>query len=720
MPKWSWLLVVLAFFSFVAPCAVEAEQANKDAEELEEIVVTATKTEKSVQEAPASVTVVTWEEMTLRNLETVDDALNDIVGLFVKRSKGLMDATTSVRMRGFNGDKYTLVLLDGQPLNSAYTGDVEWGALPTDNIERIEVIRGPASALYGGNAMGGVINIITKTPKKKELKAAAGFGSHNIRRYAFSAGDRLGDTLGLRLGYEEESTDGYANTPVFGSSVSAVGGYEMNDPYGSPRWVVGDKGENGARRRSLDAKADYAFSETGKLTFSVLSALHAYDYGPPSTYTGTFNETDNYEDNAFISYTGMGENCSETYALSGEETLCKIKVNLQAGTIRGTDQYTLESGNGTQGYNDSPGKLSVTDQESWFSEVRGSTVFGDAHLLTLGVSFRTDESDTNEYNVPFYRSYAGRGPSTYNAAGKDRFWGVFAQEEWQAADTLTLYLGLRYDMWEVYDGSSGPPGAETVYDDNRDTALNPRVAAVWQAADTTTLRASVGRAFRPPNLYELYRSWTSYSTDYVANPELEPETVWSYEVGIDQALFGKRTRLSLNSYRNDIDDLIYYRTERVDGRTVKTRVNAGKARTYGLELTLSQTVTDWLNLWGNYTYTDARILDNATDPDSEDKQVAGIPEQTWNIGLDTTFGPITAGVVYRYFSKIYNDSDNEDTEDGVYGSYEPSHIMDAKLTWNMAAWAKVSLCVDNVWDKEYYQYYQTDGRTWFAELTLSY
>lgn len=716
--KWLWTLALCLILGISGVGA--ADEPDGQSVRLQEMVVTATKNEKKAEEAPASVTVVSGEEMALRNLETVDDALNNIAGLFVKRSKGLMDATTSVRMRGFNGDKYTLVLLDGQPLNSAYTGDVEWGALPTDNIERIEVIRGPASALYGGNAMGGVINIITKTPKKKELNAAAGLGSHNSRRYAFSAGDRLGDILGLRLGYEEFSTDGYASTPVFGSDVSAAGGYEMNDPYGGQRWVVGDKGENGARRRSLDAKADYAFSDTGKLTLSVLSALHAYDYGPPNTYTGTFNETGNYDDNAFISYTGISENNSETYSLSVEETLGRIDVNLQTGTIRGTDQYTLESGSGTQDYNDSPGKLSVTNQESWFSELRGSTVFGDAHLVTLGVSYRTDESDTNEYNIPFYRSFTGRGPSTYDATGKDRFWGVFAQEEWQTADSLTLYLGLRYDMWEVYDGSSGTPTAETAYDDYRDASLNPRVAAVWKAGDTTTLRASVGRAFRPPTLYELYRSWTSYSTDYIANPELKPETVWSYEIGIDQALFDKRTRLSLNGFRNDIDDMIYYQTERVGSRTVKTRVNAGKARTYGVELTLSQTVADWMNLWGNFTYTDARILENTTDPDSEDKQVAGIPEQTWNIGLDTTFGPVTAGVVYRYFSKIYNDSDNEDSENGVYGSYEPSHIMDAKLTWNMTAWAKVSLCVDNIWDEEYYQYYKTDGRTWFAELTLSY
>lgn len=74
----------------------------------------------------------------------------------------------------------------------------------------------------------------------------------------------------------------------------------------------------------------------------------------------------------------------------------------------------------------------------------------------------------------------------------------------------------------------------------------------------------------------------------------------------------------------------------------------------------------------------------------------------------------------RYFSKIYNDSDNKDTEEGVYGTYEPAFFMDAKLTVTPMKWMEISLCVDNILDEEYYEYYKTDGRTFFAELTLRY
>jgi len=139
-----------------------------------------------------------------------------------------------------------------------------------------------------------------------------------------------------------------------------------------------------------------------------------------------------------------------------------------------------------------------------------------------------------------------------------------------------------------------------------------------------------------------------------------------------------------------------------------------------LEIEASQKVTDWLTLWTNYTYTDAEIIDNPTEPESEGKQVPGIPKHTWNIGLDSQYKWVKASVVGRYFSKIYNDSDNRDTEEGVYGTYEPAFVADAKISVTPLKWMEISLSVDNIFDKEYYEYYKTDGRTFFAELTLRY
>jgi len=732
MKNLKWVMIALVILGLAIPQASKAAEKSPDAVQLEEIVVTATRTEKKTADAPGSVTVIRKEKMRQRDIETVDDTLADVPGIFVKRAKGLMDSTSSVRLRGFNGDKYTLILIDGQPVNDAYTGGVEWGAMPVDNIERIEVIRGASSALYGGNAMGGVINMITKTPDKLELKATVGYGTHDTQRCRFSAGNRFWEKLSLRVGYEQESTDGYETTPVVRSISSGVGnvsgGYLMNDKYDEPtRWVVGDKGENGAERRSIDAKATFDFSDTGTISFTAVSGRHEYDYSPPNSDMGTFGDDSTYaiagpgqsarfRPNDFISYTGISRNDTDIYTLAFKELFGPVQVNAQAGTVQVDDQYTLESGSGSDDYYNSPGSLKITENEAWFTELRGDLPIGDFHLFTLGASYRTDKSDTNDYDVPFYRSFSGRGDSTFHSGGKDRVWAVFAQDEWCIAEPLTLYIGARYDSWEVYDGASGVPGSATEYESNTESEFSPKVAAVWKAFSNTTLRGSVGHAFRPPTLYELYRTWTSWSTTYQSNPDLKPETVWAYELGVEQYLFNRKTRLSLTAYRNDIDDLIYYRTE---GST-RIRTNAGKARTHGLELEVSHKIADWLTVWGNFTYTDAKITDNPTNPESEDKRVPGIPETAWNAGLDTSYKWFRGSLVGRYFSKIYNDSDNKDTAEGVYGTYEPAFFVDAKLTFSPWKWTDLSFSIHNLLDEEYYEYYQTDGRTFFCEVTFKY
>ncbi|MDP3028888.1 MAG: TonB-dependent receptor [Deltaproteobacteria bacterium] len=727
------LLVCLLGLIFTIPGLALAEERGKEAEaiRLEEVVVTATKTEKRVEDAPGSVTVISKQEIERRNIKTVDKALSELKGVFAKRNKGLMDSTSSVRLRGFNGDQYTLILLDGQPLNDGYTGGLEWGMLPVDNIERIEVIRGAASALYGGNAMGGVINIITKTPEKLEISATGGYGTHNTRRYRFNVGDRFMDKISLRIGYEDESTDGYVTTPVVRTISTGTGtvsgGYAMNDKYGNPtKWVVGDKGENGAEKSSIDAKATFDFSDTGSLAFTSVSGRHEYDYGPPNTYMGTFsgsaiagtNKKATFSPNNFIDYTGIGKNKTDVYTLSFKELFGPVQFNAQIGTVRTDDRYTTESGGALLTYYDSPGSLKVTETESWFSELRADVPMGGSHLLTLGASFRTDESDTNDYAVPYYRSYTGQSDSTFYSGGKDRIWAIFLQDEWNIAEPLTLYLGGRYDTWKVSDGASGVPGSETRYDSNTDSEFSPKVGLVWKALPDTSLRASVGHTFRPPSLYELYRTWTSSGWEYRSNPKLEPETACTYEAGVDQYFFDKKTKLSLTGYRNDIKDLIYYKVDNV--AKTKTRTNAGEARTYGLEFEVSQQITGWLMAWGNYTWTQAEITDNPTDPESKDKRITGIPKTMYNIGLEAKHKWLKGSLIGRYFSKIFSDSDNKDTAEGVYGTYEPAFYLDGKITISPSKWTDISLSVDNIFDEEYFEYYKGDGRTFFCELTIRY
>jgi len=501
----------------------------------------------------------------------------------------------------------------------------------------------------------------------------------------------------------------------------------MNDKYGEPtKWVVGDKGDNSAEKRNINAKATLDFSDIGSLSFTAVSGRHEYDYGPPNTYIATFTgsaiagpgKKADFKPNHFISYTGIGRNETDIYTVALKGSFGSMQLNAQLGTVRTDDRYTLETGGSTKTYYDSPGSLKLTETEAWFSELRADMPIGEDHLLTIGLSYRTDDSDTNDYDIPYYRSYEGKSDSTFYSGGEDRIWAIFFQDEWKIIKKLTFYLGGRYDAWNVSDGASGVPGSETTYDSNTDSEFSPKAAVVWKALPDTTLKGSVGHAFRAPNLYELYRTWTSWGWEYRSNPSLNPETVWTYEAGVDQYLFDRKTKLSLTGFRNDIKDLIYYKIDNT--AKTKTRMNAGKARTYGLEFEASQEITRWLKAWGNLTYISAKITENPLDPTTEDKNVTGIPRTTYNIGLDAEHKWFKGSLVGRYFSKIYNDSDNKDTAEGVYKTYEPAFYVDSKITFMPYKWADISLSVDNIFDEEYFEYYMPEGRTYFCELTLRY
>lgn len=716
--------------------AEEKQGETLKTQEMEEMVVTATRTEKSLADVPASVSVITQEDLEKQNVKTVDEALRITPGVYAKRIKGMMDSTAGVNFRGFKGDQYTLVLMDGIPVNDAYTGGLEWGSLPITNIDRIEVVRGPASALYGGNAMGGVINIITKTPEKLEGMASGGYGSNNTYRFRLSGGDLLWNRFFIQGGYEEESTDGYVTTPALKTITTGAGntsgGYSMDDPLGNPtKWVIGDKGDNGAFHRAFNFKGGYKLSETGSVTFSMLSGRDEYDYGEPHTYMGTFGTTTTsaragqnrrarFAPNDFIDSTGIGSNDTDIYGLTFKETFGPVTLRAMGGYVTVDDRYTLESGTGLQDYENSPGTLKITKNDTWYGEISGDIRITKSHLLTTGVSYRRDSSDTDDYKVPFYRSYSDRGDSTFFSGGQESNWGFFLQDEWRVIDPLTLYLGLRYDFWSLSDGASGVPGRLTDYDSQTDSELSPKLAAVWKALEDTTVRGSVGHAFRPPSLYDLYRSWQSGTTFYDSNPNLKPETSWGYELGVEQFLFNRHTRLGMAGFWNDIEDMISYRTEIIGGNTHRVKTNAGKVRTYGVELEAEQRVTDWLSLWGNYTYTHAKVLENETDPNSEGKKLTGIPQHMFNLGVDTKYKWAKLSLIGRYFSKIYGSSDNSDIARGVYASYEPAFFLDAKITVTPIKYVDLFVSVENMLDKHYYEYYRSDGCSVFGGVTFKY
>jgi iron complex outermembrane receptor protein len=732
-----WLIFMLA----AVPSSADDAKSSKETK-LEEMVVTATRTEKSIAETPASVSVVTAREMKQRNIQAVDEALNLLPGVFDNRIKGLMGTTSTVTFRGLSGAGRTLMLLDGMPLNDAYSSSQQWGGLFAPDFQRIEVVRGPSSNLYGGSAMGGVINLITAMPDRREFFFTGGYGDDwnhddamsNLWTTYASYGDRVGK-LRLYTAFGYRSTAGYPTSLVETSSrppAGITGWTQTTSNKGAVRYLVGDTGDNGWWDYTASVRAQYDFSDSADLRFSWLRAADKYYYDNPHTYLRNASgapvyTTKGLTEKSFLS--GDGSTIQNTYTVSAHALFGGIKGKFLFGiNDQPVNWYTtpvsatLAGGTGTK--SDSP-------NTTYFTDLQLSAPVLEKHVLTGGFSFRYDTADSNNFPLNNYKDPDSvSGASIQWGGGITKTFSAYTQAEIALLDSLTLYAGLRDDFWvssHGYDGQTGPAAFSNTYPEKTKNAFCPKGALVWTPLDGTTLRVSGGKAFRAPPLNQLYKTWISTSSQsvYNSNPDLDPETVLSWDAGAEQTLW-KGAKIKATYFQNYLSNMIYNITIGSgtipgDSRTYtfKKISNVGGAETKGVELEAEQNFGRYLRLFTAYTYTNSAITDFAPDPTLVGKQLTQAPEHMVNVGFDASYGPASLFTSWRYVSKRYGQDDNSDTVNGVFGSYDPYFVMDMKASYMVTDWATVSLSVNNVLDERYFVYYVSPGRSWFAELSLN-
>lgn len=736
-----YLMLFLLFFVLYLFSPAWAEQ--KEDSKLEEIVVTATRTETPVESAPASVSVITKEKIELKSPKTIDQALNDLPGVFVRRGKGLMDTLSSITLRGVPDQKRTLILMDGIVLNNPYSGNVKVGGTFPEDLERVEVVRGPFSSLYGGYAMGGVVNFITKMPEKREFTFKTGYGSSwnrgeamdDLRRTYTSYGDKLWDKLSIFLSYGWQGTNGYPNDlnirPSKPSGTYTGGEYVTyyRSTYGvSTGYLVGDKGDNRWWDDGITFKAQYEFTKDTKINLSFMRNRYEYNYDNPHTYLKDASGNPYYLGTSEYTFlNGAGGRTQNTYALGFETNLykdMKMKLNLSYLDIEKdwyVTPYTSAKIWGCTTPGLTCGYVTNTPAESYMGDIQFTIPIFNNQILTFGGSFKHDYAKTkDEYLSNWKDEDSKTGVLRSESKGKGRIYSVFIQDEIMFLNNLTVYVGFREDWWKTYEGyaydTTQTPTKIESYPSKSKSSFSPKLAIVYKPFDTTTLRGSIGKAFRPPTVYELYRPWrSSTGTIYLPNPYLDPETAVSWDLGIEQKLW-KDAKASLTYFENHMNDLIY----RKSTGTNRDYINVGKAESRGVEFEIEQRLEKWLRLFSNFTYTDSEIKENTAEPLSVGKRLTYNPLWKANIGAEIEKSGFSAYIVGRYVGKMYADDRNRDYANNVYGSYDPYFVVDGKIGYQFTKFAKLSFSVDNIFDRKYYQYYKAPGRSWFTELTLKF
>ena len=733
-----WLLMP-ASSAAQAPPPKPAEASKETVGSLKfdsQVTVTATRKESTEKQEPVSTTVVTKNELAVRNIPTLDRALELMAGVYVFRARGTADPLSRVMLRGFNGGNRTLTLLDGMPLNDAYTGDVTWTSLPTGEVERIEVVRGPFSSLYGGNAMGGVINVLTRVIDKRQLSLTAQGGSLGTVQFGGHYGDRIGP-VGLSVGYQRLQTDGYTPREVVvtpaaaGTGTFVTGVTATQSATGTPAFIVGSSGNNWYDQDAARIKAEWARGASTVLSAQYLFQRADHGYDGPESYmrdasggivnTGAILFQDgNVQRRATVTpgtfLQGAGDDRSHLAGVTFHRTLGSgHMLRLSGGWYVQPESATRTPTAATATASGGPGTIAARNSKSQYVNAQDSWSVG-RHLLSVGFDLRAERSHNQEFALPDWTNADARAAQTFSSFGRTRTVAAYLQDEVRLGDRVSLIAGARLDDWRTFDGSVNifnvavPP---VQYEPRSTSSVNGKASVAYRPAEAWTLRGSVGTAFRNPTVFELYRTFRlSTGTLFAANPDLQPERLLAAEVGVARS-WRAGSSLEVTYYRNAIDDLIYRKTDLTVDPSGRYRilVNAGQGTTDGLEVAVTERLSASLLARGSYTFTDAVISRNPALPETEGKRVPNIPEHMASVSLFYARDRWSGSVNGRYVSGTFGLDTNLDTTKGVPGSYSPFFVAGASAAFRAVKQVEFFVSADNLFDRQYYVFYLNPGRT---------
>jgi vitamin B12 transporter len=564
---WSILIGLLLWVIAANPSLADSEEEDS-VPLMDETLVTATRTETPVRELGVSTTVVTEEEIKERQAVDAVDVLRSVPGFTMVRS-GSRGGTTSLFLRG-GEDNYTKVLIDGVSVNLG-GGAFDFGSLLTENFERIEIVRGPQSALYGSDAIGGVINFITAPGEgAPSLRASTSNGTYlkgdknyvGEQSIGFAGGN---ESIGASLAYARVDDNGYL---------------DINHDY----W-------NNTFSGRVDVypvdELDVTFTgryENSKLKFPTEDAGDRYSPLDPNQDL----KTDDW--------------------VSGLKGQYQMQPWLEHVVLFG---YHLNK----QDYNDPEdlpadtfGALFLDTEEKRYSvdyhfNIRYPSTETVRSTFTAGFEYLDENYDQKTRSIFL-------GVESRDALDEDRDnWGWYAQEQLSFFNRLHLTAGARYEDNSKFGNEFVPHGS-----------------VAYELTQTNTVfRGAAGKGFKTPTFTEQFAQ--GFAT---GNPDLDPEKSYSWEVGVDQALWKNKLVLGATYFNQKFDDLITY-IDRPDPQP--DFENIQEAKSQGIELMALCKPGYGFSFGGNYTYLATEVEDDGgvggpSSPFEEGKDLLRRPNHT--------------------------------------------------------------------------------------------
>ncbi len=545
----------------------------------------ATGSKQTLRRAPAVATVITDRDIEAMGATDLDQVLESVPGLHVSKSHVVSKTIYSFRGIHTLQNSQALMLVNGIPITNVFQGDRGqiWGGMPLENVARIEVIRGPGSALYGADAFSGVINVITKTAADiKGIEYGARAGSFNSRDAWLQHGGKLG-ALDAAFYLGAGNTDGQKGI-IQKDAISASG--PINE-----------------ERKSLDARADLSYE-----AWRFRAAYQQRNMGAGAGIAGALDPNARVSENRlYLDMNYEQANWAPNWDVSGVAGYYNIEQKQADPT------YTLFPAGAIPGFPN--GMIGNPGHSERHTHASVSTVYTgfDQHRVRIGAGLREDDLyeflETKNFSAVF-APLGGLTDATGNPAlvsmlpHKRNLSYVFAQDEWNVVKDWTLTAGMRHDSYSDFGSTT-----------------NPRLALVWDAAYNVVVKAMHGEAFRAPTFAEQY---AINNPVQVGSANIKPETITTDELAFSwQPVSTLQTNLNFFQYRmRNIIQLVGTKMQ-----------NAGDQTGRGLEFEATLDASSSLRLTGNYS------LQHSTD-DATGKDAGLAPHRRFFARADWRFMPL--------------------------------------------------------------------------------
>jgi iron complex outermembrane receptor protein len=674
-----WIGISAAVLAMLLPDGLYAEEVQKDSRTdvvMKEVVVTGTRSEERVERIPANVTVIDQEDIKNSNAKNVTDLLRSEQGIVV-RDLLANGKSAQVDLRGFGeaAPYNNLVLVDGRRVNEIDLSGVDWTQIPLDQIERIEIVRGTGTVLYGDNAVGGVINIITKTPSDRFTASAgaiAGSYSRNKEYVSVSGGH------------------GPFAASLYGS-YDATQGYRENNTY-----------------RAKDGGGKIVYDAAPFLSLNLSGSYHTDDYGLPGPLT---KEQLSVNRRASLDPLDKAET-EDGYLKLGSDVFFGNWGNL-------VTDLSYRNRDSKSDFPDSLFPYVIDSQIETYGftprYVHKSDVMGHKNTLITGVDFYWIDQDLKTYSGFLSSSTTLTGLADIS---RDSY-GLYVNDDFSVLENLILTLGARHEKAEYdlhqRDLSAFPlaPLDETVEEsENAYTA-----GLTWLYSGKSALFGRYNRSFRFPLTDELVLF------DYVAgrirvNPNLKPQTGDHYEVGA-RHFFTPYLQANITLYRAEIKDEIFF------NKATFTNENYDQTLHQGIEVGAKADFFEWLTLYGNYAYEKATFRDGPFDG----KDIPAVPRTKFNLGfrIHDVIPKLAFSADYFYVgdSTLISDQANR------FEKLESYYTINLRLSYAWK-WLNLFAGVNNVTQQKYSEYgliggftstpyyYPAPERNWMGGIEIHY